>query len=47
MSDPRPRRWDHYVRDMLGACDKVASYNEGLDQAAFVADGRTYDATWR
>ena len=47
MSDPRPRRWDHYVRDMLGACDKIASYNEGLDQAAFVADGRTYDATLR
>lgn len=31
MSDPRLRRWDHYVRDMLEACDKVASYNEGLD----------------
>ena len=37
MSDPRPRRWDHYVRDMLGGC------NEGLDQAAFVADAR---AVW-
>ena len=47
MSDPRPRRWDHYVRDMLGACDKILSYNEGLDQPAFIADGRTYDATLR
>ena len=27
MSDYRPRRWDHYVQDMLGACDKIASYN--------------------
>ncbi len=39
MSDTRPRRWDHYVREMLGACDKITSYNEGLDQPAFVADG--------
>ena len=31
MSDTRPRRWDHYVRDMPGAC------NEGLDQGAFFA----------
>lgn len=47
MSDPAPRRWDHYVRDMLGACDKILSYNRGLDQSAFVADERTYDATLR
>lgn len=49
MSDPRPgqRRWDHYVRDMLAACDKIVSYNNGLDQTAFVADVRTYDATLR
>ena len=34
MSDTWPRRWDHYVRDMLGACDKITSYNEGLPRAA-------------
>ena len=37
MSDPRPRHWIHYVRDMLGACD------EGSDYGAFVADAR---AVW-
>lgn len=41
------RRWDHYIADMLGACDKILSYNDGLDQSAFVADERTYDATLR
>ena len=29
MSDTQQRRWDHYVRDMLGACDKIASRDEG------------------
>lgn len=49
MSKPRTieRRWDCYVRDMLVACEKVMSYTEGMDQTAFVADGRTYDATLR
>ena len=47
MSDLAPRRWDHYARDMLSACDKIVSYNEGLDQSAFVDDERTYDATLR
>ena len=35
------------MRDMLAACEKVMSYTEGMDQTAFVADGRTYDATLR
>ena len=35
------------MRDMLVACEKVMSYTEGMDQTAFVADGRTYDATLR
>ena len=49
MSDPRvgDLRWDGYVRDMLAACEKVMSYTDGMDQAAFVADERTYDATLR
>ena len=49
MSNPRriERRWDCYVRDMLVACEKVMSYTEGMDQPAFVADERTYDATLR
>ena len=49
MSDPRvgDLRWDGYVRDMLAACEKVMSYTNGMDQAAFVADESTYDATLR
>ncbi len=49
MSDSRsrPRRWDCYVQDMLGACEKIMAYTNGLDQPTFVADERTYDATLR
>ena len=49
MSDTPPgeRRWDWYVRDMLAACSKIGTYTAGMDQAAFVADDRTYDATLR
>ena len=32
---------------MIGFCDTVLSYTEGLDQDAFVADRLTYDATLR
>ncbi len=42
-----PRRWDFYLRDMLAACEKVAAYTHGLDQAAVAADERTYDAVLR
>ncbi|MDE0330558.1 MAG: DUF86 domain-containing protein [Nitrospinae bacterium] len=41
------REWRLYVQDMIEFCEKVLSYTNGLDQAAFVADGRTYDATLR
>lgn len=41
------RRWNLYVQDMIEFAEKVLSYTDGLDQAAFVADGRTYDATLR
>ncbi len=49
MSDaPQQRReWRFYVRDMLEFGEKVLAYTEGLDQRAFVSDGRTYDATLR
>ena len=41
------REWRFYVGDMLQFAEKALSYTEGLDQAAFVADTRTYDATLR
>ena len=49
MSDaPREgREWRFYLRDMLEFGEKVLAYTDGLDQNAFVSDGRTYDATLR
>ena len=41
------RRWDVYVRDMLDACERCLNYTSGMDQAAFLGDRRTYDATIR
>ena len=41
------RGWRLYVQDMIGFSEKVLSYTGGLDQAAFIADERTYDATLR
>ena len=32
---------------MIVFSEKVLSYTNGLDQATFIADGRTYDATLR
>ena len=43
MSEARP--WDLYVRDMLEACARVLEFTDGMDQAAFLADARTYHAT--
>jgi len=41
------REWSFYVRDMIEFAEKIVSYTEGFDQAAFVANQRTYDATLR
>lgn len=41
------RPWIPYVHDMLAACERILRYTDGLDQQAFVADDRTYDATLR
>ena len=41
------RPWIPYVRDMLAACERILRYTDGLEQQAFVADDRTYDATLR
>ena len=49
MSEPthEARDWRLYVQDMIEFGEKVLSYTHGLDQATFIADGRTYDATLR
>ena len=41
------REWRFYVRDMIEFSEKVLTYSNELDRAAFLADGLTYDATLR
>ena len=38
------RDWRLYVQDMIEFGERVLSYTQGLDQEAFTADMRTYDA---
>lgn len=47
MSDPIRREWRLYIDDMIEFAGKVLAYTVGLDQAGFVANGLTYDATLR
>ena len=48
MSDPDVARdWRLSVEDMIEFGQRVAAYAHGMDQEAFIADGRTYDATLR
>ena len=46
-SDGEAFDWRPYVQDMLVFGERVVAYVEGLDQEAFTADQRTYDATLR
>ena len=39
------RGWRLYISDMVECGEVVLSYTAGMDQAAFVSDRRTYDAT--
>ena len=41
------REWRFYIKDMMECSKKILSYTADLDQAAFVADTLTYDATLR
>lgn len=41
------REWRFYVDDMIGFAEKVLSYPEGMDRAAFTASEITYDAVLR
>ena len=47
MSDASQREWRFYLDDMLNFAGKVLAYTEGLDQAGFLANSLTYDATLR
>ena len=37
--------WHFYIEDMLEFGEKVLSYTDGLNEATFLADGLTYEAT--
>lgn len=39
--------WGLYIEDMIDCGRKILSYVEGMTQAAFLADSRTYDAVLR
>ena len=41
------RPWRLYIQDMIEFGEWVLSYTDGMDQAAFIADRRSYDATLR
>lgn len=45
--DEEPRSWRLYIEDMLTCGEKVLAYTQGMAQAAFIADSRTYDAVLR
>ncbi len=49
MSSPEQggREWRFYVTDMIEYGERVLEFTDEMDQAAFVADRRTYDATLR
>lgn len=47
MSDSSQREWRFYLDDMIKFAGKVLEYTRGLDQAGFVDNGLTYDATLR
>ena len=45
--EPAHREWYFYIQDMLEFGEKVLSFTNELDEHAFTADVRTYDATLR
>lgn len=47
MSDVSTREWRFYLDDMIDFTGKVLAYTDGFDQAGFVANRLTYDATLR
>lgn len=47
MSDAGQREWRFYLDDMIEFAGKVLTYTQELDQAGFVENELTYDATLR
>lgn len=47
MSDDNTREWQFYLDDMIDFVNKVLVYTTDFDQAEFISDTLTYDATVR
>ena len=46
-SDNAGREWFLFIADMISFGERILAYTEGLTQADFVADDKTYDAVLR
>jgi uncharacterized protein with HEPN domain len=47
MSEQADREWRFYIDDMIGFCQRVASFTQGMSRKDFVAEPMRYDATVR
>lgn len=47
MSDSVDRSWNFYIEDMIGFCDHVLKYTDGLSLDDFIDNRLVYDATLR
>ena len=46
-SDDSGREWRLFVVDMISFGERILAYTDGLTQAEFAADDKTYDAVLR
>lgn len=46
-SDQTDREWRFYMEDMIGFCERVQSFTDGISREDFVAEQMRYDATVR
>ena len=46
-SDDSGREWRLFIADMISFGERILAYTDGLPQAEFVADDKTYDAVLR
>jgi uncharacterized protein with HEPN domain len=46
-SDQTDREWRFYLEDMVGFCERIQSFTNGISKDDFVAEPMRYDATVR
>lgn len=48
MSDDKAgREWRFYIQDMIGFCERVQNFTQGINREEFVPESMRYDATVR